>query len=82
MRTRVDFVGALPPGQLRCWRAVRDLLRRGCAPTVREIAAHLCVTQTAVHGHLATLRARGYLQWITGQCRTLQICGIPEGEVR
>ena len=48
--------------------------RKGYSPTIREIGNHMKIASTnGVVDHLWRLRAKGYIDWDDGKCRTIRI---------
>lgn len=61
----------LPPRQRQVYRFLKSYAaRKGTAPTIREIAAHLDVTSTnGVIDHLNALKSKGFVKHEVGKAR-------------
>ena len=58
-------------------RIVFDFIRQeiytGLPPSIREIAAHLGVTERTAYDHLWRIRKKGYIHWEDNKPRTLTL---------
>ena len=52
---------------------VRQRIHNSFPPSVREVAAHIGVTEKAAYDHLWAIRKKGYLHWEDNKARTLSL---------
>lgn len=52
---------------------VRQKIYNGLPPSIREVAAHLGISEKAAHDHLWLLRKKGYIRWEDDKPRTLSL---------
>ena len=60
----------------------KTILRKGIAPTEREIARYFRISPSTAHEHLATLQNKGYLEKDKGRARGIKITDSSGGLVR